>query len=67
MPRQVFSGEELLAIADRAQECRVVRRGERVKVKLRTRRLLYTYVTNEEEAEELLSRIKERKIPIVEF
>lgn len=64
MPKQVSRIDEFKQLLGEASECRVVRRGDRVKVKLRTPRLLYTYVTSEKEAEELL---KDVKIPIKEF
>ena len=64
MPRQIHSSEEFMKILPQATECRVVRRDGRVKLKLRTRRFLYTYITDESEAEDLLKNVK---IPIVEF
>lgn len=64
LPRQVFSLDEFKALIPKAEECRVVRRGEKVKLKLRTKRYLYTYVTNTKEADEIL---KEVKVKIVEF
>jgi len=64
MPRQLRSVEEFKRLAEHASECRVVRRNGRVKLKLRTSRMLYTYITGEEEAGALL---KELKIKTVEL
>ncbi len=64
MPRQVFSKEELLKLAKDALECRVVRRKDRVKIKIRKARMLYTYVTNANEADEILSKISIEKIEL---
>ncbi|MHA1626502.1 MAG: hypothetical protein ACTSVF_05445 [Candidatus Asgardarchaeia archaeon] len=64
MPREVSSAEEFLEILPRALECRIKRSKDAVKLKLRTKRYLYTYKTTSEEAEELL---KEVDCPIVEL
>ncbi|MCX8191696.1 MAG: hypothetical protein N3F06_02675 [Nitrososphaerales archaeon] len=64
MPRQIFSSEEFIKLLEKATECRVVRRENKVKLKLRTPKLLYTYVTTPEEAENLLKNVK---IEIKEF
>ncbi len=64
MPRLVSSREEFERLLPMAKEVRVVRRGGKVKVKARLSRLLYTYVTNEEEANEILKGVK---APIKEF
>jgi len=58
MPKQVFSKEDFLKMADGAIECLVVRRKDKVKLKLRRSRLVYTYVTNDSEAKELLKSVK---------
>ena len=58
MPREVKSREEFLKIAEYARECRVKRLRDVVKLKLRTRRYLYTYKTTPEEAEDLLKHVK---------
>lgn len=64
MPREIFDPEEFLAIADRATECRVKRRGDVVKLKLRTRKTLYTLKMSPEEANVILQRIQ---LPIVDL
>lgn len=68
MPREVFDREEFMKLAEGAAEVRVVRRGDKVKLKARRKRYLYTYVTDVKEAEEILEEIKERlRISIVEY
>jgi len=64
MPKQVFSKDDFLKIADGAKECLVVRRKDKVKLKLRKSRLMYIYVTNDSEANELLKSIK---VDTIEF
>ena len=49
----------------RAVELRVVRDKESVKLKLRTPDVLYTFKTNEEEAEDLIKSAKE--IEVIEY
>jgi len=58
MPKEIFDPEEFLRIAERASECRIKRLGDVMKLKLRTRRYLYTLKVNVEEGEELLKKIK---------
>ena len=64
MPVEVSSLEDFVRVTERALECRVkkARRGGVVKVKARTRRYLYTYKTSEDKLEEVLSRVKCRRI-----
>ena len=38
------------------KECRVVRRGDKVKLKVKTSKYLYTYVTDAKEAEEIIKK-----------
>ncbi|MHA1595345.1 MAG: hypothetical protein ACTSXJ_06815 [Candidatus Baldrarchaeia archaeon] len=64
MPKEIKSVEEFLEIAKRASECRVKRLGDIVKLKLRTRRYLYTLKTDPATAEELLKKIS---CPVVEL
>jgi large subunit ribosomal protein L38e len=63
MPREVQTEEEFLALVDRAIECRVKRLHDTVKLKLRTRRYLYTYKCDTATAERVIGRLK---IPIVD-
>ncbi|MFW9992911.1 MAG: hypothetical protein ACFFD4_12785 [Candidatus Odinarchaeota archaeon] len=66
MPEEIFSDEEFKAILPRAQKCLIYRprEGEKVKVKLRTRKKLYTYKVSPTEAEKLLRGLK---IPLIEI
>ncbi|MCZ6614068.1 MAG: hypothetical protein O7B32_02930 [Thaumarchaeota archaeon] len=58
MPKEVLDIEEFRKVIPFATECRVVRSGETVKVKLRLKRLLYVYKTNTKDVDELLKEIK---------
>lgn len=58
MPKEVLNIEEFRKVMPYASECRVVRSGETVKVKLRLKRLLYVYKTNAKDVDELLKEIK---------
>lgn len=58
MPVQIFSREVLLKLQEKATRCKVVRRGERIKIKLRTPRTLYVYITSNTEAEGILKNLK---------
>lgn len=65
MPLQVRTKEEVEAMIEKATEIRVVKgKGESVKVKLRTPKALYTYVTSAAEADELTKGLK---TPIIDF
>jgi len=58
MPREVYSIEEFLKLAESASECRVKRLKDIVKLKLRTSRRLYTIKLDPAKAEEVLKNIK---------
>jgi len=58
MPKQIFNKDDFLQLADDARECLVVRRGDKVKIKLRKSRLMYIYVAEASEADNILSQIK---------
>ncbi len=62
MPKQIFSKDDFIKLADGAIECLVVRRKDEVKIKLRLSRMLYVYVANASEADEILREIKVNKI-----
>lgn len=62
MPKQVFNKDDFLKLADGATECLVVRRKDKVKIKLRKSRLMYIYVANEADADQVLREIKLDKI-----
>ncbi|MEM0030212.1 MAG: hypothetical protein QW572_02985 [Candidatus Nitrosocaldus sp.] len=64
MPRQVFSKDALLKLAEGAEECKVVRREDKVKIKVRRARYLYTYVASSSEADDILSKIRIEKVEL---
>ena len=49
-------------MADGAKVCLVVRREDKVKIKIRRSRLMYTYITDKSEADQVLKEIKLDKI-----
>ncbi len=63
MPAEIFNLEEFLKLSESASECRVKRTKGIVKLKLRTKRRLYTIKLKEADAEEALKKVK---CPIVE-
>ena len=65
MPKEIFKEEEFLNIAKSlAVECRIKKSGDKVKLKLRTPKHLYTYKTETSKAESLLSQIEIEKIEL---
>ena len=65
MPVQIRSKEEFESLVEKATEVRVVKGdGGRAKVKLRTPKALYTYVTTDVEADSLTKGLK---TPIIDF
>jgi len=58
MPKQIFSAEDFNRLSEKAVECRVLRMDDKVKLKLRTPRMLYVFITSKEEADNLLKNIK---------
>ncbi len=65
MPAEIFDKDKFIELSSGASECRVVRSRGFIKLKLRTKRRLYTLkLTSENEAKEILSRIK---CPVVEI
>ncbi len=58
MPKQIFDVERFLEMSEDAEECRVKRGGDKVKLKLRTKRYLYTLVVDPQEAESIIQRVK---------
>jgi len=67
VPRQVFSEEEFLRLAERAKEVRVVKRENYVKVKARLSGALYTLVLEPERAEAFLEQVKRLGKPLTEY
>jgi hypothetical protein len=58
MPKQIFDAERFLELSEDAVECRVKRMTSEVKLKLRTRRYLYTLITDPQQAETILQQVK---------
>ncbi|MBL7119033.1 50S ribosomal protein L38e [Candidatus Bathyarchaeota archaeon] len=57
MPTEIFDVEKFLELSERAKECRVRRKEDVVKLKLRLPKKLYTLKASPEEAENILSQI----------
>lgn len=57
MPTEITDPEEFTRLAENASECRVKRLEDIVKLKLRTRRQLYTIKLETGKAEELLKKL----------
>ena len=58
MPAEVSDIEEFIRISERAGECRVKRREDIVKLKLRTPSKLYTIKLGADQAADVLKRVK---------
>ncbi|TFG31901.1 50S ribosomal protein L38e [Candidatus Thorarchaeota archaeon] len=58
MPKQITDVEKFLEMTEDAEECRVKRSSENVKLKLRTARYLYTIVLEPQKAEQVLQQVK---------
>ena len=57
MPVELYDPEEFVEMSKKAVECRVIRKGDTVKLKLRSKRYLYTLKTSPKDVEKILSRI----------
>ncbi|MFX1406850.1 MAG: hypothetical protein ACFFC9_05380 [Promethearchaeota archaeon] len=57
MPKEVFKEEKFLELANYAVHCRVKRVKDIVKLKLRTKKQLYTYKTDPTTADRILKNI----------
>jgi hypothetical protein len=59
MPKEIKNKEEFIKLLPLAIECRVKQNKDYVKIKLRTKRMLYTYkTTNQDEVKEILDQVK---------
>ena len=58
MPVEIADAEKFIQVSERASVCRVKRRQDTVKLKLRTRKALYTIKVDPEKAAELIKQIK---------
>jgi hypothetical protein len=57
LPRQIYDAKSFKKLIDKAEEIRVVRGEDKVKLKLKTKHLLYTYVAEKAEADKLLKNV----------
>ena len=57
MPREIFDEDKFIEISEYAIHCRVKRLKDIVKLKLRTKKIVYTYKTDPATAERLLRNI----------
>ncbi|NHI83901.1 MAG: 50S ribosomal protein L38e [Candidatus Thorarchaeota archaeon] len=58
MPKQMTDVNKFLGMTEDAIECRVKRGSDHVKLKLRTKRYLYTIILEPQEAESVLQNVK---------
>jgi hypothetical protein len=58
MPKQIYDVEKFLELSEEAEECRVKRASEQVKLKLRTKKYLYTMIVEPQKAEEIIQQVK---------
>ena len=54
MPKEIFDEEKFLELAEFAIHCRVKRVKDEVKLKLRTKKVLYTYKTDPTTADRIV-------------
>ena len=64
MPKEIANKEDFTRLLAQATEVRIVRLGDDAKLKLRTRKALYTFKTTTEEADALTKGIK---LPVQEL
>ncbi len=57
MPREITDIEEFIQLSNQAIECRIRRSGNLVKLKLRTRKELYTIKLDANKAEQVLEGV----------
>ena len=58
MPKQIHDVDKFLEMSEDAEECRVKRGKDQVKLKLRTPSYLYTLIVEPQKAEEILQQVK---------
>ncbi|MHA1712811.1 MAG: hypothetical protein ACTSW4_02025, partial [Candidatus Ranarchaeia archaeon] len=57
MPVEIYDPEEFIELSKKSLECRIIRKGDVVKLKLRGKKYLYTLKTKPKDVEKILSRI----------
>ena len=58
MPSEIFDVDEFIKIAERAEYCDVKRLDREVKLKLRTKRRVFTFKVNPTKAEEIVKKLR---------
>jgi len=58
MPTEIFDVDEFVELSQKAKYCAVKRSGRVVKLKLRTRKMLYTLKVDPLKADEVIKRLK---------
>jgi len=58
MPTEILDTDEFVALSDEAEHCDVKRLKDVVKLKLRTRKMLYTLKVEPTKAEEIFKKLK---------
>jgi len=58
MPVEVFDVDKFVQLSEKAEYCAVKRTKDVVKLKLRTRRVLYTLKTDKMKVEEIFKKLK---------
>ncbi|MEM1546703.1 MAG: hypothetical protein QXY40_10880 [Candidatus Methanomethylicia archaeon] len=58
MPREIHSVDDFLKLSNNAIECRVKRLKDMVKLKLRTKKYLYTYKVSLAEVDSIIKMLK---------
>jgi len=62
LPKELKTEKEFRSVINRSIECRVLKQKNYVKIKLRTKKILYTYKTSEDKLKNLT---KDIKIPVI--
>ena len=57
MPKEIFDPEEFVALAEDADKCLIKKNPTETKLKLRTKKYLYTITLDPDEASDILSNI----------
>ncbi|MHA1381010.1 MAG: hypothetical protein ACTSRG_21795 [Candidatus Helarchaeota archaeon] len=58
MPKQIQDSKEFIKRSEQAEECRVKRKKDAVKLKLRTKRTLFVLKVDPKEAESIIKKLK---------
>ena len=58
MPKEIFDSEEFIALAENADKCLIKKNPKETKLKLCTKKYLYTIVLDPDEASDVLGKIK---------